>query len=341
MSGRPTVLHVVEAFGGGVQSALAHFIESAPFINHVVLGRVREGEGTEGPAADIVLYEGGFLGFAAEMRRLARLRRPDVVHMHSSKAGLLRPAVPSGIRRVYSPHCYAFERKDVSGPFKLGIKAAERALARVTDAVVAVSPHEAALATSMAGAAGVFLVSNLAPIASFHPNGSTEKRVVTIGRIAPQKAPSMYAEIAEASPTDIRFVWVGDGDPALRRRLESAGVRVTGWLDPAGVQEELKHASLYLHTAAWEASPMSLAQALAAGVPIICRSLGTLRSLGYFCVEGSSGVLADSVEAFFDDAVFAKRVRDGADTAIATLMQVNTTDGLRQAYMAPEARPKP
>ena len=332
MSDSPIVLHVVEAFGGGVQSSLAHFIESSPFASHIVFGRARDGESTEHPAADVVMYKGGSVGFAREMRRLARRVRPDVIHLHSSKAGLLRPLVPRGVRRAYSPHCYAFERLDVAQPVRRGFRLVEKVLARFTDVVVAVSPHEAELASSLRATTEVVAVSNLAPISSFLPNGIDAKRVVTIGRIAPQKAPGRFAQVADAARDDIEFVWIGDGDPLLRRELEESSVRVTGWLRPEEVREELRSAGLYLHTADWEASPMSLAQALAAGVPLICSRLETLESLGYYCVERSPERLARSVDDYFGDPDYAATVRLGAEHAVDVLLANETPAGLRCAY---------
>lgn len=332
MSDSPTVLHVVEAFGGGVQSALAHFIDSSPFARHIVFGRARDGESTEHPAADVMLYEGGSLGFAREMRRLTRQVRPDVVHLHSSKAGLLRLLVPRGVRRAYSPHCYAFERLDVAQPVRRGFRAAEKALARFTDVVVAVSPHEAELASSLRATTEVVAVSNLGQISSFVPNGVDVERVVTIGRIAPQKAPKRFAHVAQVAGDDIEFVWIGDGDPLLRHDLEKSNVRVTGWLSPDDVREELRSAGLYLHTADWEASPMSLAQALAAGVPLICSRLDTLESLGYFCVDHSPENLAGRVIDYFGDPDYAATVRRGAEHAVEVLLANDTAAGLRRAY---------
>lgn len=332
MTSAPTILHVVEAFGGGVQSSLTHFIQSAPFARHVVLGRARSGESTETPEADVLLYEGGSVGFAREMRALTRRIRPDVVHLHSSKAGLLRPIVPRGSRRAYSPHCYAFERRDVSRVARLSFRVAERVLAHVTDVVIAVSPHEARLASSLRASAEVVAVSNLAPIDSFVLRGERSKRVVTVGRIAPQKAPHRYAQVAMSAPDDIEFVWIGDGPRHLREQLVDAGVRVTGWLSPDGVRDELASASLYLHTAAWEASPMSLAQALAAGVPVMCAWLETLESLGYFCVGSDPVSLVQGVRDFFTEPEYAAEVRLGAEDAVEVLLRNDTGQGLKKAY---------
>lgn len=332
MTPTPTVLHVVEAFGGGVQSSLAHFIESSPFANHVVFGRVRSGESTEHPLAEVVIYQGGAIGFAREMRRLARRIEPDVVHFHSSKAGILRLLQPQSACRAYSPHCYAFERLDVPAFVRWAFRVTESMLARVTDVVVAVSPHEAMLARSLCAKSDVVTVSNLAQMSPFVPHGNESRRVVTVGRISAQKAPERYAAVAAESPDDIEFVWIGDGDPALRQKLETSGVRVTGWLDAASVRDELRLAALYLHTADWEASPMSIAQALGEGTPVICSELPTLRSLGYLTVEASKSEISRAVVAFFDDERYRSMVQASAARAVDRVRDDEATQVLGSIY---------
>ena len=55
---------------------------------------------------------------------------------------------------------------------------------------------------------------------------------------------------------DLRAVWLGDGDPALRERLRAGGVEVTGWLPREATFARLGAADLYLHSARWEGFPL-------------------------------------------------------------------------------------
>ncbi|AZS44856.1 Putative teichuronic acid biosynthesis glycosyltransferase TuaC [Microbacterium oleivorans] len=333
-----TILHVVEAFGGGVQSALSHFIATTPELNHVVVAREREGErAAEFQAIPIVTHEGNIVSFARRVRREVRARRPAAIHFHSSKAGAIRPLIQSGPERVYSPHCFAFERTDIGGLRRTFFKAAEAALSYWTEAVVAVSPHEANLASALRRRLAVYQISNLPPLDAFVLQPGDQRRVVTIGRIAPQKDPAFFAEIARRSDDSIQFVWVGDGDPIARAELEKSGVEVTGWQNQAGVEAELKRSSLYLHAAAWEASPMSIAQALAFGKPILCRDLATLSSLGYLTVGSYPESAAVAVQRYFFDDDFAASVISASEQAVKTQSEVDSASELLAAYKVPRA----
>ena len=96
--------------------------------------------------------------------------------------------------------------------------------------------------------------------------------VVSMGRVCYQKAPEVFAAMAtrfQIAEVPAKFVWIGNGDPAGEARLRAAGVEVTGWVDRAGVQRLLAQAAVYVQTSRWEGMPLSVLQALAAGVPCV------------------------------------------------------------------------
>ena len=324
---------MTEALGGGVQSAIAHFIESSQDFNHIVYGRARDGEDTvtsgtsENWPAPTTLP-----AFAHGIRRAIRAADADVVHFHSSIAGALRPVAPKAVRVVYSPHCYAFERKDIRGPQRSAYRTTERLLSTITDCVVAVSPHEAELARKL-GARNVVTVSNLAPRGTFRPRHSPSSRsVATVGRISAQKDPLLFAEIAANDQTGLHFIWIGDGDPGLRAALVESGVEVTGWRDQESIRATLQGCGLYLHTAAWEASPMSLTEALEWGIPVLCRDNQSLRSLGYECVGNSAYEIGVAVSSYFTDVPYREHVLAAASTTTERLLGTPTETSLQQAY---------
>ena len=82
-----------------------------------------------------------------EIQRLLRRVRPDIVHTHSSKAGVLGrlASITSGIGvRVHTPHTLAFLFREMFGPAKRALfHALEKNLAGHTRRLVAVSESEA------------------------------------------------------------------------------------------------------------------------------------------------------------------------------------------------------
>ena len=116
---RSLVLHVSEAFGGGIISAVAHFarLTSGQFESVLVArrrGAHDTGDELRAAFAEIIEHDGDLLSFTRSVRRVVRERRPAVVHLHSTWAGALgRIALPRRGHIVYSPYCFAFERRDL------------------------------------------------------------------------------------------------------------------------------------------------------------------------------------------------------------------------------------
>src|SRR6185295_18437782 len=104
------------------------------------------------PFVGAQIVEPGLLNLWRSLRAAVADVRPDVVHLHSSMAGALgrlQPPLPGRPAVVYSPHCFAFERRDILRERRWAYRLAEFVLARRTDAFICVSPHEAQLARNL------------------------------------------------------------------------------------------------------------------------------------------------------------------------------------------------
>ncbi|MGX1912723.1 glycosyltransferase [Streptomyces phaeochromogenes] len=105
-----TVLHVPEAWQGGVQTIVRDYVRAVPEVRHLLLMGDRDGCRIAADA-EAVFVEAwrmppGHLARVRTVGRLYRELRPDVVHAHSSLAGgyvRLAPFVPTD-RVVYTPH---------------------------------------------------------------------------------------------------------------------------------------------------------------------------------------------------------------------------------------------
>ena len=286
------MLHVTETFAAGTGTAIIEYaramqdqaVESfllAQDRGSGLLGEVQENS----PFAGAQIVEPGLMNLWRSLRAATAEVRPDVVHLHSSLAGALgrlQPPLPGRPVVVYSPHCFAFERRDVPRFRRGAYRFAEGVLARRTDAFICVSPHEAQLARSFAGVARVDYVLNafgLGAIASMPTDWPETIRIVTVGRVALQKDPTLFLGILAAlrSTGQVEATWVGDGSADARSRLDAAGVSVTGWIPAAKVHDAIVDHTVYLHTAAWEASvPIAVLDAMNSGLPVVVK-----RNLAY------------------------------------------------------------
>ncbi len=286
-----TVLHVVECYGGGVASALDQYVRATPHLEHHLLRALREDFAEDGQSA-------AFASVAELPRRHPAARRavrdrvaslgPDVVHAHSSFAGLyvrtaLRAARRGGpARLVYTAHGYGFERQDVSAPHRAAFRLAERALGLNTDVYAACSGREVDLSARVAPRRHHVLLPNVADLvvdAAPAPRDGVP-HLVGMGRLGASKDPAFFATVV----TELRRLvgavdatWVGDGPAEWVAPLRAAEVAVTGWLPRSEGLAVLASATAYVNTSAWESGPMALLEAQAQGVPILARPLPALR----------------------------------------------------------------
>lgn len=214
--------------------------------------------------------------FARTLNRVVHTFEPDVVHFHSSKAGFVgrvaRVAGHWSCRALYSPHGLSFldpDRPTVNAVFRF----LETLAARTGATPVGCSRSEADILAKLSGRDALllenpvddrfFAIEREAPVAP---------TVVSMGRLSRQKAPERFAALARevrAVMPSARFVWIGDGDSAYRLQLAAADCEVTGWLKREEVAAILGRANVYVQTSRWEGLPISVIQALAAGVPCV------------------------------------------------------------------------
>lgn len=305
------VLHVVEAWGGGVTSAVLDYVRATPHLQHHLLAAEREQHNT-GADAETLRHFRSVTAWSRrpssawlELRAAVAMTAPDVVHAHSSIAGLVARTLP-GLKRdriVYTPHCYAFERTDLGRTARAGAQAVELLLSPRTAAVAACSPREAELAAGLRRMRHrmptlVTHVPNVAPesLGSSRAADRPSFLVVGAGRLNKQKDPLFFAAVkASAERRGHRFLWrwLGGNPAGMEVRLRETGIDVTGWISRQRLLTEMATADVYLHTAAWEGAPVTLLEAAGLGVPIVARRIPALASLGLMALGDSPDEVAD------------------------------------------------
>jgi glycosyltransferase involved in cell wall biosynthesis len=288
------ILHVTETFSAGTGSAIigyAKAIQSQGIESHLLAqdrgSGLLEELGESSPFVTARIIPQGLTHLWRAVGSAIEETKPDIVHLHSSKAGgvgRLRLMLRHTPVIVYSPHCFAFERRDIPKPYRWAYRGVEFLLARRTATIVCVSPHEAELAKKLGSKAHVIHLLNSFPgqrdapagavITSATTSATDTMRIVTVGRVAPQKDPDMFSQIVSMlrAGDDVEATWVGDGAGHARDELERSGVEVTGWLPAEQVPDAIAGHSAYLHTAGWEAAlPISAIDAMAAGLPVVVR----------------------------------------------------------------------
>lgn len=229
-----------------------------------------------------------------DLLRLIRGGRFDIVHTHSTKAGVVgrvAAMIRPGVRTVHTPHGFYFLNFP-SPAARAPLRWLERVLGHMTSALIALSESERQVAAGIVPDRKVRTVP--LTFAPFDPVPSAEARrrlglpaagpiIGATARFTEQKAPFDIAETFAAiyrQRPDTRFLWTNDGE--LRRQVEdhlqALGVRAATSL-PGYVTDArmlLTAMDVYLHMARWEGVPYSIMEAMTAGVPIVAaRAVGT------------------------------------------------------------------
>ncbi|WP_313405240.1 glycosyltransferase [Aeromicrobium sp.] len=264
-------------------AAIAQYADRMPEYDHLLVYAERAESPIE-PAwlERFIAAEPMRTGHVSRILQIARFRsrhRPQVIHLHSSFAGVYgRLAVSRRRARiVFTPHCYAFERLDLSAGVRGAVRLIEKGLSLNTSVVAACSKHESELAEDLGFKThAVHVPSIVSPLDRVLPENPPV--VAASGRLSPQKDPAYFLEIArrfrrEHPRSDARFEWIGNTDPAWDRAFADAEVSVTGWLPREEARDRLARASVYVHCALWEGFPVSILDAVDSGVPLAVRDL--------------------------------------------------------------------
>lgn len=225
--------------------------------------------------------------------RLMRGGRFDVVHTHTSKAGIVGRVAAwlAGVPViVHTAHGWGFNPQQPRMMYWLYVWL-ERVCGRVSNAVVAVAStnRDEALALGIGQPEQYRLIRSGIEIKDYRDisisRAEARRRlglpedafvIGSVGRLGEQKAPldllNAFAIVAAAHP-HARLVYVGDG--LLRDQLETA-IAAAGLTDRViltgvrrDVPELLRTFDVFALASRWEGLPRVFPQAMAAGLPIV------------------------------------------------------------------------
>jgi len=252
-----------------------------------------------------------------QLTRLLRRERFDIVHTHSSKAGIVGriAARLAGVPHiVHTVHGWGFHEHmhPAVRTFYVGL---EKFMQPRTRPLVSVSDRT----TSVGLDAGIGtpedyrLIRSGIPLTRFGPDegrgaevrgrlGISPGAIVvgSVGRLSLQKNPMGFVDVADAllklHPA-AQFVYVGDGP--LREEVESAiaklgigdNLRLLGLR--ADVPDLLRAMDVFILTSLWEGLPRVVLQALATGLPVVAFDTAGIREAVHEGVNGHTVELGD------------------------------------------------
>lgn len=278
---------------GGAQEHVRILVEGFVSRGHEVAVLVRQpsdlGARLEASTAEVVHWASivrrpapmSDLRARRELRATVRSFRPDVLHLHSAKAGILGRGAARGadVTTIFTCHHPAF------GPgrkfsHRLIARPVEQATLRLTNGVISVGARDLPMLRKLAPRVPMQLVRNAVPSIGPEPKRDPppDPLVVWVARMAHPKDPvqaiQAWAQVHTHVPA-ARLVMCGTGPllDAARRAAErspaASTIEVLGHVDD--LSEVLARGSLYLlATHAEGGTTMATLEAMSAGlVPVL------------------------------------------------------------------------
>ena len=243
--------------------------------------------------------------------RLCRKEKIDIIHTHSSKAGILGRWAARAARVpiiTHTIHGWGFHPGQNSWKRRLFIFL-EKVTAKITDTLIAVSRAsiEAGIENRIGQRkkyalirAGIkpFLFQNVATdIGVMKKELGLREEGKIVGMVAcfkPQKAPLDFITVASRvmkEKPDTQFLLIGDGElrPAVEKIIKELNLEkkviLTGWRKD--IPQILKVIDVLALTSRWEGLPRVFPEAMASGLPIVANN-----------VDGASEAIEEGMNGF-------------------------------------------
>jgi glycosyltransferase involved in cell wall biosynthesis len=277
-----------------------------------------------------------------QLRKIIKRERPDIVHTHMSKAGVVGRMAAALARSpyiVHTAHGWSFYQK-TSPILRRTFIALERISARYTDIMLAVSPQQIldGLRARIGEPSGYIVCRPGVDLKKFRGVGDAPDKlrtelslppgspvVGTVMSLTEQKSPldfvAVAARVLKIRP-DVHFLVVGDGPlrATMHEALAQRGIvdqfHITGLR--TDVPRLLKLMDIFLLTSRWEGIPRVVLEAMMAGVPVVSTSVGGVPEVvehgqsGLLAPSGDTESLADNVLALINEPDTARRMAERA-----------------------------
>lgn len=265
--------------------------------------------------------------------RIIRKEKPDLVHCHSAKGGVIGrfAAFLTGRRSVYTAHAFSFLSAESAKKQKIFLTLEK--IAKLNSVLLGCAESERLLGMERVGYTerNAFAWNNAIPRIQDEdvqePTDAirNERFVISIGRPSYQKNPLLMVETMKrvhGKHPEVKFYLVGVGfySPMLEETkalmadfgLEDSFVMLP-WLSHAETLGYLKYAQVYLTTSLYEGLPIAVLEAMAMGKAIVSSDVIGNRD----CVkDGENGMLlsmdadrmADAICLLLEDDALRERM---------------------------------
>ena len=280
--------------------------------------------------------------------KILREFKPQIVHTHTSKAGLFGRL----LTKIFLPRAkivHTFHGHLLIGyfsPVKLAlVKFIERILSTFSNSLVAMGTQvRNDLVVARVAPESKFSIFFPGLNAPLFPSKSEAKKIlnldakilycVFIGRLTQIKRPDRLLDVVRLvsqNDSHIKFIVVGDGDLATqtieKSSAENLPILFMGWRDD--IPTILAAADLLILTSDNEAVALTLIEASQAGIPVVTTPAGSVRDIA---VDGLNGFVAD----FTPESLAAKVINLAGNPDLRTKMGIAGQNRTSELFSIPQ-----
>jgi glycosyltransferase involved in cell wall biosynthesis len=293
---------------------------------------------------------------AKELREVILRIKPDIIHTHTFKAGLLVRAqrtrieerLGTKIKFVHTFHGHLFEDPEFKGFQALAIRAIEERLSKRSDQLITVGE----IVKSDLYSKGIYgkdktisippavrplkLQSKSSALKKYGVKNKNRVRVLWLARVTGVKNPQRVIEIAKRLP-EIDFYLAGGGDLLeIMKKQAPRNLKVLGWQDAKSI---LPIADIFLSTSENEGMPIALIEAQLASIPVVATNVGSVPEVilhnksGLICSKSNDELITAINKLALSKSLRSKFGKAGRVHALNSFSEKNLISAHKKLYL--------
>lgn len=257
--------------------------------------------------------------------KIVRTERPDLLHAHSSKAGMIArlAAFLHRLPCLYTVHGWGFGagRTAIQSALVYGVERVFSHIPGTAYLFVSNADRQVGIDKLKLSPNRCLTLHNGMPDHGCRAQVEGSTRAIMAARACHQKDHDLLLRSFQACRSPFTLVLVGEGtdSPAFHARVLAAAPTKHAQVDCRGLSDQvpqlLAQAGIFVLCSLYEGLPLSIIEAMCAGLPIVASDVGGVRELvddgvnGFLVPAGNQLALSDCLDRLQSDT--ALRVRMG------------------------------
>lgn len=256
------------------------------------------------------------------LKRWFKTLQPDIIHLHSSKAGLIGrlSAAGLGVPVVFTAHGWSFT-EGVSAFSTMLYRNLERWVSPLADRVITVSDYDRhrALNLGVVPAHKMQTIHNGMPVLAMEEQLHSWQggRIIMVARFEQPKDHLLLLDAVAQLKGNFQLQLVGDGPLFAQAKSKAIQLQLDDRVEFCGSRHDvaalLRQADIFVLASRWEGLPLTILEAMRAGLPVVASDVGGVSEAvfdgetGFTVPHGDPLLFSKALQQLLDDPALARR----------------------------------